>query len=521
MSLSDSELLELNELSNALVDHRITAEQRERLSQMLARSADARRFYVRAMSLSASLFDYAGEMIAEEPDAKIVPLGKPRTTFWWWGSLAAAAAVALAFWLGEKRSDSAAEKLAEVQDTEETVAHLSGAKECRWSGRAAAMGDDFSRGQRLEIASGFAEITFDSGARIEVEGPASLELTSAWGATLQRGSLKATVPPEAIGFRVANAAVDVVDLGTEFSMVADDSGATEVFVLKGAVEAETHAAADAKSSVTLREKQARRFARNGASEVNDREQKLARFSRMIAFDRLTRPAEFLHWSFDDATQIARCETIGVHTHDVETRISGGTGVSVEGRWQRALQLDGSVSVTAPFSNGARRAIRTAAFWLKIPTDTPLAGANEILGWQLGKQNRSAVIGWNSNPDRGSIGALRIGSGKGFHVGGTSLRDGQWHHVASIFPGGKQQVKTYIDGRLESLVQRGGKRRGDLELNASGEPQFWIGRAPGSAGSGFRGQIDELFLANRELSPQEIRHLMRQNRPGPDGLLAAD
>ena len=68
MSLPDDELLELNALCNALIDGVITEADRERLEKMLAASDDARRFYVRAMTLSASLFDYAGEMQSDAPD---------------------------------------------------------------------------------------------------------------------------------------------------------------------------------------------------------------------------------------------------------------------------------------------------------------------------------------------------------------------------------------------------------------------------------------------------------------------
>ena len=68
MNLPDDELLELNALCNALIDDAITDTERARLEKMLAASDEARRFYVRAMALSASLFDYAGEMQSDAPD---------------------------------------------------------------------------------------------------------------------------------------------------------------------------------------------------------------------------------------------------------------------------------------------------------------------------------------------------------------------------------------------------------------------------------------------------------------------
>ena len=273
MSLPDDELLELNTLCNALIDGALTEADRARLEKMLAASDDARRFYVRAMTLSASLFDYAGEMQADAPE--VSPKRVVHVPAWMWtaGSLAAAACVVFALWLGDAaKRDAANDTASAEQESDDSVARLSGAKDCRWSGAALQPGAELRRGQRIELASGFAEITFDCGAQVTLEGPASLDLSSAWDAVLRRGTLKANVPHEAIGFRISNPSVEVTDLGTEFSMVADDGGATEVFVLKGAVEAAPRdAAGNAGDAVVLHETQSRRFAKAGDTDVCDRD----------------------------------------------------------------------------------------------------------------------------------------------------------------------------------------------------------------------------------------------------------
>ena len=67
MNLSDRDILELSELCSAVVDGRLTDAQRQRLEAWLARSEEARRFYVRALGLSASLYHYAAEMHADVP----------------------------------------------------------------------------------------------------------------------------------------------------------------------------------------------------------------------------------------------------------------------------------------------------------------------------------------------------------------------------------------------------------------------------------------------------------------------
>ncbi|MEP6956447.1 MAG: hypothetical protein ABI883_06445, partial [Chthoniobacterales bacterium] len=482
MNFSDSERLELSELCSALVDGFLTEAQRARLAEMLAQSEEARRFYVRSMALSASLFDYAAEMQSEPAETSFRALSESPATRWWGlGALAAAAAIALAFWLGgaEKRTTGDAPFLADV-DADESVARLSGGKEIRWIGEAPALGDELRRGQQIKLASGFAEITFDSGAEIILEGPASLELNSAWDAVLHGGTLKAKVPPEAIGFRIANSDVDVVDLGTEFSMVAEENGGTEVFVTKGSVEAAAHETGGRRTApVTLREKQASRFARNGVSDVRNREQKLARLLRKVAFERAAGPADYVQWSFNETSGSTahailhglemgdrKSRGAGLHSplpdlasaaHDLrfDARLESSAGEPwIAGRWENGLHLDGANFARASFPKLGKRAAHTVTFWARVPADAPLAEAGAMLAWQLpGKSPRLAVLGWNADPTLGALGALRTNAGRFVRVGTTSLRDGQWHHLAVIVPSSgradaKFQIKSYVDGRLE-------------------------------------------------------------------------
>ena len=110
MNLSDKEVLDLNQLCNALIDATITEAQTRRLSQYLAASAEARRFYVRAMGLSASLVSYAGELQTEAPEEPRVP-AEPSNVIslvrWLAGSLAAAASIALVVWFSWPRPATA------------------------------------------------------------------------------------------------------------------------------------------------------------------------------------------------------------------------------------------------------------------------------------------------------------------------------------------------------------------------------------------------------------------------------
>jgi len=522
--MNDNERVELNELISALVDGRASTFDHARLEEMLAASDEARRFYVRSMAMSASLFEYAGEMQGELPEpSNVVPFsGWSR----WAAPLAAAAAVLLGVFLA--RSFFAPGQTATAEEQPESVAHLSGSKDCKWIGAAPASGDELTRGRRLELESGFAEVTFDSGAQLTLTGPATLDLRSAWEAELQRGTLKANVPPEAIGFRVVNAAVEVVDLGTEFSMTAEDGGAAEVFVLKGAVEVQPRNQAGngvEQPRSVLREKQARRFAKAGASDVRDRDKKFQRYAAKIAVERMAHPLNYVRWSFDEgAGDIAGAASNSANGSEI--RLGKSDTHWTQGRWGGALQLDGQPAVQAKLSGALSRGTRSVACWVRLPVGASISGAESFLTLPLNHPPQSwAEFSWNSLPGEGVLGALRMQTRQGAAVGTTPLRDGKWHHIAAIFgqPAKKEKkalTKLYVDGRLETFSLKPGAHRGSADMPAGLDGSLWLGGLPGGS-VGVTMAVDELLLVDRQLSPPEIRHLMQTNQLISAEVLAAN
>jgi ferric-dicitrate binding protein FerR (iron transport regulator) len=531
MNLPDRELLELNELCQALIDGAISDADRARLEKWLASSEEARRFYVRTMALSASLFEYAGEMQSEAPEPRPV-LGneRPARGLWWTvGSLAAAAMLMLGVWFGRHAMRNSADALAfhdlsdrsEMSDLDDVVAHLSASLEGKWKGAALAAGEELHRGQQLQLASGLVEIAFDSGAVVTLEGPAALQLTSAWEAVLHRGTLKAQVPKEAIGFRVSNPAVEVVDLGTEFSMVTDDRGATEVFVLKGSVETR---AGEESQPLVLREREARRFAKGKrTSEVADRDLKWRKLARLVALERTPRPLHFLHCSFDvDAAG----NPLSGQPWSRDPRGSGPTDEPVvPGRFGQAFQMSATSHGALELNDELRGApVQTVAFWLKVPLDAGLSESRPIVSWSRAEPIAARVaMGWNGLPGQGPLGALRTSVGRAFTVGETSVRDEQWHHVAVIFTPARRhpeklQVRQYVDGRLDGVSMRRMLKRGQSIASAP-DDLLWLGRASDDSRENFHGAIDELYVIDRALSPQEIHQLMEKNElPGGSAVL---
>ena len=90
-------------------------------------------------------------------------------------------------------------------------------------------------GSSLIVESGVVELTFASGVRSIVQGPAELTLVEDSLLNLGAGRVWCEVPPEAAGFRVATKQLLATDLGTEFAVVSEEDAGDEVHVMAGRV----------------------------------------------------------------------------------------------------------------------------------------------------------------------------------------------------------------------------------------------------------------------------------------------
>jgi hypothetical protein len=80
---------------------------------------------------------------------------------------------------------------------------------------------------------------------------------------------------------------------------------------------------------------------------------------------------------------------------------------------------------------------------------------------------------------------------------NAVNNGQWHHFITTYDGPSSRVKIYIDGILEDSSAT-------LNLTTANS-NFGIGNAPW-ANIPFNGQIDDIAIWNRALTPQEISAL---------------
>jgi hypothetical protein len=155
-----------------------------------------------------------------------------RTFIGWVGSLAAILIVggAATLWWTETPPDNPAPfdvAVAEVVEEGSVV----------WSENTTALQPDrMIYPGRLEFEAGQLTLRFRSGATVSFRGASSIQIESDMLVRLDRGQATAQVPHWAKGFTIETADVEVVDLGTQFGVMASGDGATDVVIFEGEVD---------------------------------------------------------------------------------------------------------------------------------------------------------------------------------------------------------------------------------------------------------------------------------------------
>ncbi len=224
---------QLLELFERALDHQLTDDECETLNRRLKDDSAARELFAKALHQHAELrFDARlCRELAETPEVIQI---KPDRRFSSLLIAVAACAVltGVSVFLVMQQwwhfSDSTDSKI---------IATVVKSSHCKWAGSTlpTAEGSHVSAGI-LELVEGLATLKFNSGAKIVLEAPATLELIDAMNCRLRRGTLVADVPPSAIGFTVDTQDAKVVDYGTRFGVSTGDDGKYMVQVLEGLVE---------------------------------------------------------------------------------------------------------------------------------------------------------------------------------------------------------------------------------------------------------------------------------------------
>jgi len=116
------------------------------------------------------------------------------------------------------------------------VARVLDASGARWQQARTSKTQSILFEGTLTITEGRLVFAMYDGTEVNVSAPAVIELEQVDRLFLKQGRLRAAVPPAATGFTVRTPSGSVVDFGTDFSVLVDRTGKTEVEVFKGIVE---------------------------------------------------------------------------------------------------------------------------------------------------------------------------------------------------------------------------------------------------------------------------------------------
>jgi ferric-dicitrate binding protein FerR (iron transport regulator) len=266
-------LREVNALLSQLCDELLNVEDINRLGDLLMARPAVRRHYLRYVALHSTLAAAAGGCQAAGGEEEAPPVlaifdGEHRADLdiyendrpapdvpgrsWRRQALPAAAMILLAFgaavWSlhssdsttsqGSTRS-AVASPDATRQTSRPLVAEITHASPAiRWqrSNESYALTSRVRAGQTLALALGSVELTYGSGTTLTLTGPSEFVVDKN-GGMLQRGEIVAHVTEKGHGFTIHTPHGKIIDRGTDFGVVVDDFGVSEVSVFQGRVEA--------------------------------------------------------------------------------------------------------------------------------------------------------------------------------------------------------------------------------------------------------------------------------------------
>jgi ferric-dicitrate binding protein FerR (iron transport regulator) len=235
----------LQQSINALINGTLTEAEHQSLQNHLKENAAARAIFRERMDIEAGLRTWAADNGAQRhvliSDSAIKESLRPD-----WGRritliAMAASILAIAVWWTH-RPDRDQLNLADQQNkptpkaTQPTAPPLGkwiAQAACVWQ-QSPSLPDGMFNAGMIKLTSGAAELRFDSGTNVILEGPCEILVNTADSARLLAGTVFVNVTEVSNGFLLETPEAQIIDEGTQYA-VALDSLATEIHVFDGSV----------------------------------------------------------------------------------------------------------------------------------------------------------------------------------------------------------------------------------------------------------------------------------------------
>jgi hypothetical protein len=411
--------------------------------------------------------------------------------------------------------------------TSKAVAMLSRTADAQWiqGKEIPRLGAPLEPGH-LQLQAGLAEVSFYSGARLLIEGPADVQLITQNRAYCKNGRIVAEVPEQARGFQIQTPHSVLSDLGGSLG-VEVKTEETEVHAFRGTAKIMGYtlveglgARIDRAGSLRMIEAQQESFnspfdlqAKSAAADTRRHHQWQSACKRLESD-----PSLIVHFDFQNVAPSGwELRNLGKSAMDVTDAAIVGCQ-RTEGRWPKkgALEFQSvsdRVRLTVP---GEFQALTLTAWVCVKGLDRQINSLFMSDGFEAG------TVHWVIRRD-GVLGLTVIGAHPSdYQIVASppviSFEEfGTWMHLAVVLDA--KRVTHYVNGFpvSEKLLKIGPPYRvGAAELgnwNAKGFPDkdpFMI--------RNFSGGMDEFCLFSRALSERDIRFLYSQGRPQAEPII---
>ena len=506
--------LEFEELLNSYCNGTISPEDSQKLEQELLENPERRDFYNSFMNLDAALKEEAEGSPAEILQA---PQGHKasKNSFW----IAAIILLSLnLFFIYLSQSNNTIDSTAE-EPLQTGLALITNTLDVDSEQNSLGPGMQLEAGH-LEFKSGIIQIEMFSGATILVQGPAKLELQDSMLVKLYHGKIRCRIPNHAKGFTVATDELSIIDLGTEFSLIANLNSSINLYVHEGEVLVNQNSTGNTLASVKKDEgyswiDQKLSHFQLGPNEISfqqlaelNKQQNQNKFHEWQNFAKTLRQREdvILFYSFQNSDHSSR--TVSNESLNKNPNLNGSiVGAQwTKGRWPHKSALTYSstgdrIRLNIP---GTYEAV-TFSCWVKIHSfDRWLSSLLLTDNYDRGE------LHWQLS-DSGEMILGASGNGNTFSKPLIGPKDlGRWIHLATSYNPTKGEVTHFLDGKL---VQKGKAPNNiPIKMGKADIGNWTTMKGHDHALRSLNGTLDEFIIFSKALNEEQIKEIYVKGRP---------
>ncbi len=383
------------------------------------------------------------------------------------------------------------------------VANVAGLQEPIWSDNTGwSLGEVLYEGRTIKLDSGVVELTFKDGAVVTIEGPAVFVVEDRGRGRLNLGRLVANVPPAAVGFQIETPTTTITDLGTQFGVKVQASGAADVVVLEGIVVVAQGGAGS--QSVRLTQGQRTRVASKGKT--------IARAEKVDA-KLLAEYHDLADTEFHTPTLVAT---------DLNT---GGTDIGFSGGWVGSTNVFMTNASDLTYANyGITQAGTTQQVYISNTTHGDRQDSRALATAMSGEMWFSVLVNVPTGGDFAGLSFHSVTPSQPYQHSEADLRvamsdsqlkvsfnGGAWNDVGSFAAGtthlilgqmtvvaGTDTISVWVDPDLSAVSDSSDLPTADLtKTTIDFTDSITVLGVPGKTGSASQVYIDAIRLSNTE------------------------